>query len=66
MYKSDKTLNYICEKCNLKIEKKFNYIILDLRLYDPSKFENEDEFFKMGVISGSFEINKEDLLSGDI
>ena len=66
MYKSDKTLNNICEKCNLKIEKKFNYIILDLRLYDPSKFENEDEFFKMGVISGSFEINKEDLLSGDI
>ena len=66
IYKSDKKLNYICEKCTFKIEKKFNYIIVDLRLYEPSKFKNRDEFYKMGVISKSLEINKEDLLSGDI
>ena len=53
-------------KCTFKIEKKFNYIIVDLRLYEPSKFKNRDEFYKMGVISKSLEINKEDLLSGDI
>jgi hypothetical protein len=37
-----------------------------LRLYEPTQFKNEEEFFKMGIISGTFEINKEDLLSGDI
>ena len=66
LYTSKKNKEYICEKCNMKIEKKMNYIILDLRLYEPSQFKSEEEFFKMGIISGSLEINKEDLLSGDI
>jgi len=66
MYGINNTTNYICEKCDLKIEKNINYIILDLRLYEPTQFKNEEEFFKMGIISGTFEINKEDLLSGDI
>jgi len=66
IYSSNNINNYSCEKCDLKIEKNMNYIILDLRLYEPSQFKKEDDFFKMGIISGAFEINKEDLLSGDI
>ena len=66
LYTSSRILDYICEKCTFKIEKNINYIILDLRLYKPSQFKNEDDFFKMGIVSGTFEINKEDLLSGDI
>ena len=66
IYSSNNINNYSCEKCDLKREKNMNYIILDLRLYEPSQFKKEDDFFKMGIISGAFEINKEDLLSGDI
>ena len=66
IYTSETLNDYKCEKCILKIDKKINYILLDLRLYDPSEFKNEYDFFKMGIISGTFEINKEDLLSGDI
>ena len=58
--------DYICENCTLNIKKKLNFIILDLRLYEPTEFKNEDEFFKMGILSGTFEIKKEELLSGDI
>ena len=65
-YVQKENRNYICEKCNLKIEKNLNYIILDLRLYEPFHFKNEEDFLKMGIISGTVQINKEELLSGDI
>ena len=58
--------NYVCEKCSLNIEKNLNYIIIDLRLYPPQEFQSAEDYFKMGIISGAFEINKEELLSGDI
>ena len=65
-YTQEDNKNYVCEKCNLKIEKNLNYIILDLRLYEPSHFKDEEDFLKMGIISGTVQINKEELLSGDI
>ena len=58
--------NYTCEKCSLNIQKNLNYIIIDLRLYPPQEFKSAEDYFKMGIISGVFEINKEELLSGDI
>ncbi len=58
--------NYICEKCTFKVKKNLNYIIIDLRLFEPSKFKNKDDYDKMGIISGILEINKEELLSGDL
>ena len=53
--------NHICEKCNMKIEKNLNYIILDLRLFPPSYFQEDDDFFKMGFVSGMVTIDKEEL-----
>ena len=58
--------NYICEKCDMNIQKDLNYIIIDLRLYPPSEFKSVEDYFKMGIISGAVEIKKKELLSGDI
>ena len=53
--------NYSCEKCKMKIEKNINYIILDLRLFTPSYFNDSDDYFKMGFVSGMMAIDKEEL-----
>ena len=53
--------NHICEKCNMKIEKNLNYTILDLRLFTPSFFKEDDDYFKMGFVSGMMAIEKEEL-----
>ena len=45
----------------MKIEKKLNYIILDLRLFLPSYFKEDDDYFKMGFISGMMTIDKDEL-----
>ncbi len=57
---------HICEKCDMKLEKHLNYIIIDLRLFTPSFFKEEDDFFKMGFISGMMTIDKEELKSDSI
>jgi len=57
---------HICEKCDMKIEKNFNYVILDLRLFPQNYFTDEDDYFKMGVISGMMSIEKEELKSDNI
>ena len=57
---------HICEKCDMNIEKNFNYVILDLRLFPQNYFTDEDDFFKMGVISGMMSIEKEELKSDNI
>ena len=66
VYNSNIMNNYICEKCTFNIKKNIIYIILDLRIFEPSQFKSPEDFFKMGIISGTFEINKEELLSGDL
>ena len=58
--------NHICEKCNMNINKDFNYVLLDLRLFPPSYFLNEDDYFKLGFISGMMAIDKDELQSDDI
>ena len=50
-----------CEKCDMKIKKKMNYIILDLRLFPPNYFKEDDDYFKMGFVSGMMTIDKEEL-----
>ena len=57
---------HICEKCDMKIEKNFNYVILDLRLFPQNYFTDEDDYFKMGVISGMMSIENEELKSDNI
>ena len=39
---------------------------MDLRLFPPNYFTDEDDFFKMGVISGMMSIEKEELKSDNI
>ena len=58
--------NHICEKCNMNIEKNLNFIIIDLRLFPPNYFKDDDDYFKMGFISGMMAIEKEELKSDDI
>ena len=58
--------NHLCEKCDLNITKDLNYIILDLRIFPPSYFNNEDDYFKLGFISGMMAIGEEELESDDI
>ena len=53
--------NHICEKCDMKLEKNINYIIIDLRLFHPSYFKEDDDYFKMGFVSGMLTIDKEEL-----
>ena len=57
---------HICEKCDMNVEKNFNYVILDLRLFPHNYFPEEDDYFKMGVISGMMSIEKEELKSDNI
>ena len=66
IYEISKNKKHICEKCNLKINKNFNYVLLDLRIFPPSYFQNEDDYFKLGFISGMMAIDKEELKSDDI
>ena len=63
---NSKLKNHICEKCNMKLEKNINYVILDLRLFSPSYFKEEDDYFKMGILSGMMAIDKEELKSDNI
>jgi hypothetical protein len=60
----DKT--YICEKCDLEINKSINYILLDLRVFPPSFLQNEDNYFSLGFVSGMMAIDKEELESEDL
>ena len=66
-YNNSKNNMHICEKCDMKIEKKnLNYVIIDLRLFTPSYFNDDDDFFKMGFVSGMMTIDKEELKSDNI
>ena len=57
---------HICEKCDMKIKKSIEYKIIDLRLFSSNLFKNNDEYFKMGFLSGTMFINREQLISDNI
>jgi len=58
--------NHRCEKCDMHLNKDMNYVILDLRIFPPSYFKNEDDYFKMGFVSGMLSLDKDELESNDI
>ena len=58
--------NHRCEKCDMHLTKDLSYVILDLRIFPPSYFKNEDDYFKMGFVSGMMALDKEELESNDI
>ena len=66
--KKDKDINkeHVCEKCDLKVNKSINYILLDLRVFPPSFLQNEDNYFSLGFVSGMMAIDKEELESEDL
>ena len=61
-----KNKNHRCEKCDMHLTKDSSYVILDLRIFPPSYFKNEDDYFKMGFVSGMMALDKEELESNDI
>ena len=58
--------NHRCEKCDMHLTKDSSYVILDLRIFPPSYFKNEDDYFKLGFVSGMMALDKEELESNDI
>ena len=64
--KKKKDKNHICEKCNMKIIKDLNYVILDLRIFPPYYFQNEEDYCKLGIVSGMMSIDREELQSEDV
>jgi len=60
--KEEDNYKYICEKCDMKIEKKFNYVLIDLRMTE----NKEDKMEKDGFWQKVIEINQEELKSEEI
>ena len=56
----------ICEMCEMKVNKKLDYILLDLRIFPPGYFKKEDDYFKLGFISGIMAIDKNELMMDDL
>jgi hypothetical protein len=60
----EKNLNkHICEKCDMKIEKKMNYILLDLRILNYE--EEDDDTEKTGFLPMMINVDQNELKSED-
>ena len=57
--------NHICEKCDMKIEKKIQYILLDLRILQFGGNEEDDELDKTGFLPKMINVDQEELKSPD-
>ena len=55
--------NHICEKCDLKIEKNMQYILLDLRILNYS--EEDDDTEKTGFLPMMINVDQDELKSED-
>ena len=53
--------NHVCEKCDLKIEKKIQYILLDLRILNYG--EKDDDTEKTGFLPMMINVDQEELKS---
>ena len=60
--KFEKNINsHICEKCDMKIEKKMRYILLDLRILNYG--EQDDDIEKTGFLPNMINVDQEELKS---
>ena len=57
--------NHVCEKCDMKIEKKIKYILLDLRILQYGGNEEDDEAGKTGILPNMINVDQEELKSQD-
>ena len=57
--------NHFCEKCDMKIEKKIKYILLDLRILQFGGNEEDDELDKTGFLPNMINVDQEELKSPD-
>ena len=55
--------NHICEKCDLKVEKNMQYILLDLRILNYG--EEDDDTEKTGFLPMMINVDQEELKSED-
>ena len=55
--------NYLCEKCDLGIEKNMQYILLDLRILEYS--QEEDDTDKTGFLPSMISVSQDELKSDD-
>ena len=64
LLKFDKNMNaHICEKCDMKIEKKMQYILLDLRILNYD--EEDDDTEKTGFLPMMINVDQNELKSED-
>ena len=56
-------INYLCEKCDLGIEKNMQYILLDLRILEYSQEEDDTE--KTGFLPSMISVLQDELKSED-
>ena len=54
--------NHLCEKCDMKIKKNMQYILLDLRIL---QYENEDDSAKTGFLPMMINVSQKELKSED-
>ena len=57
--------NHFCEKCDMKIEKKIKYILLDLRILQYGGNEKDDDFDKTGSLPNMINVDQDELKSQD-
>ena len=61
----EKMKEHICEKCNLKVEKDLNFILIDLRLSENG-FNKEESNDKIGILPQMINLEPEELRSEDL
>ena len=57
--------NHFCEKCDMKINKNIQYILLDLRILQYGGNEKDDEFDKTGSLPNMINVDQDELKSPD-
>ena len=65
-FQKDLSYNHLCEKCDMKIEKKIKYILLDLRILQYGGNEKDDDLDKTGFLPNMINVDQEELKSQDL
>ena len=55
--------NHFCEKCDMKIEKNIQYILLDLRILQYGGNEKDDDLDKTGSLPNMIKVDQDELKS---
>ena len=64
-FQNNLSYSHFCEKCDMKIEKKIKYILLDLRILQYGGNEKDDDLDKTGFLPNMINVDQEELKSPD-